>query len=462
MPKNTRILIVDDEAVLRDTMSVWLKEKGYEVEKASNGTEAIEKLRKESFNVAFVDMKMPGLNGIEVLRAVKKINPALSVLIMTAYATIETAILAMKEGAYDYLIKPFSLDEVELIVKKIVRYQELVAENVRLKQQLEERDRAKQVIGTSPQMKKILELVDNIADSNSTVLIQGASGTGKEVIARLIHQKSRRRNHPFIAANCAAIPRELLETELFGHEKGAFTGATYSRKGRFELANRGTLFLDEVGEMSLNTQIHLLRVLQEREFRKVGGSELIRVDVRIIASSNKNLEQAVKAETFREDLFYRLNVITIHLPRLKERREDIPLIVAHLMSKYGKESGRGEKTVSAEAIELLMKYEWPGNVRELENIIERSVILCKNNVIKPDSLPEEIKRGPESDQGIFNPDKTLEEIEKQHIYHVLEENNWNKSMSAKVLGIERMTLYHKIKKYDLKKGRLAHTFSSRR
>ena len=324
MSKKIKILVVDDEAVTRDTMSDWLEEKGYNVVSVCSGMEAIEKVKTESFNVAFVDMKMPGLDGIEVLRAVKRINPDISVIIMTAYATIETAITAMKEGAYNYLVKPFSLDEVELIVKTIVEFQESVAENILLRQQLEEKYSLKNIIGKSQQMKEVFELVENIAGSNSTVLIQGASGTGKEVIARLIHLKSLRRNKPFIAANCAAIPRELLESELFGHEKGAFTGATYTKKGRFELAAGGTLFLDEVGEMSLNAQIHLLRVLQERELRRVGGTELIKIDVRIIASSKKDLEQEVKEGRFREDLFYRLNVITIYLPMLKEKKKIFP------------------------------------------------------------------------------------------------------------------------------------------
>jgi len=451
MFKKIKILVVDDEAVMRDTMSDWLGEKGYNVVSVRSGMEAIEKVKTESFSIAFVDMKMPGLDGIEVLRAMKRINPDTSVIIMTAYATIETAIRAMKEGAYNYLVKPFSLDEVELIVKTIVEYQELVAENILLRQQLEERYSLKNIIGKSQQMKEILELVENIADSNSTVLIQGASGTGKEVIARLIHLKSLRRDKPFIAANCAAIPRELLESELFGHEKGAFTGAAYTRKGRFELATEGTLFLDEVGEMSLNAQIHLLRVLQEREFRRVGGTELIKIDVRIITSSNKDLEQEVKKGSFREDLFYRLNVITIYLPRLKERKEDIPLLVDHMLTKYGLESGRGKKSMSQEALDLLMKYDWPGNIRELENVIERLVILCKDKVIRPEYLPQNIKKEPEGELSIFFPNKPLEEIEKQYIYEVLKENDWNKSKSAKILGIERMTLYSKINKYNLKK-----------
>lgn len=451
MSKKVKILIVDDEAVMRDTMSDWLLEKGFNVVSVISGMEAIEKVKTGSFNIAFVDMKMPGLDGLEVLRAMKRIDPETAVVIMTAYATIETAIEAMKEGAYEYMIKPFSLDVVELIVKKIVKYQELVAENILLRKRLEEKDHLKNIVGKSPQMKEVLELVANIAETNSTILIQGASGTGKEVIARAIHLKSLRREMPFIAANCAAIPRELLESELFGHEKGAFTGATYTKKGRFEQADGGTLFLDEVGEMSLSAQVHLLRVLQEKEFRKVGGTELIKVDARIISSSNKDLEQAVKEGRFREDLFYRLNVIAIYLPKLNERKDDIPLLVDHLLTKYGLESGRDKKTMSPEAMALMMKHAWPGNVRELENVIERAVILSKDIVIKPEYLPQIVKKEPQGDHRVFIQDRSLEEMEKQYIYGVLRENNWNKSKSSRILGIERMTLYHKIKKYNLDK-----------
>lgn len=451
MSQKVKILIVDDEAVMRDTMSDWLLEKGFNVVSVISGMEAIEKVKTGSFNIAFVDMKMPGLDGLEVLQAMKRIDPETAVVIMTAYATIETAIEAMKEGAYEYMIKPFSLDVVELIVKKIVKYQELVAENILLRKRLEEKVHLKNIIGKSPQMKEVLELVANIAETNSTVLIQGASGTGKEVIARAIHLKSLRREMPFIAANCAAIPRELLESELFGHEKGAFTGATYTKKGRFEQADGGTLFLDEVGEMSLSAQVHLLRVLQEKEFRKVGGTELIKVDARIISSSNKDLEQAVKEGRFREDLFYRLNVIAIYLPKLNERKDDIPLLVDHLLTKYGLESGRDKKTMSPEAMALMMKHAWPGNVRELENVIERAVILSKDIVIKPEYLPQIVKKEPQGDHRVFIQDRSLEEMEKQYIYGVLRENNWNKSKSSRILGIERMTLYHKIKKYNLDK-----------
>jgi DNA-binding NtrC family response regulator len=446
-----RILIVDDEEDIRDTMSYWFKQRGYNVKSASNGKEALDYIKEDTFNVAFVDLRMPGMSGLEVLSAAKEIDPELAVIIMTAHASIESAISSIKSGAYDYLVKPFSLEQAESMVKTIIKYQELEAENILLRQQLEDKYSTIEIIGKSPKMKEVLETVDNIADTNVTVLIQGASGTGKEVIARLIHSKSKRRNKPFIAANCAAIPRELLESELFGHEKGAFTGALYTKKGRFELANEGTLFLDEVAAMSLDIQVHLLRVLQEREFRRVGGSQLIKIDVRIIAASNKNLEEEVKKGTFREDLFYRLNVIPLFLPNLKDRTEDIPLLAEFFLKKYGKESGRGEKLLAKETMELLQKYDWPGNVRELENLIERLVILSKGNIITPDRLPGSIKKSSNHYFNFYTFDKPLKEIEKNYIISVLKNNNYNISQASKILGIKRMTLYNKMKRYKIER-----------
>ncbi|OGF63541.1 MAG: hypothetical protein A2Y62_16495 [Candidatus Fischerbacteria bacterium RBG_13_37_8] len=434
-------------------MCNWFRQRGYQVGEASNGKSALELLREDTFNVAFVDLRMPGMDGLEVLAGIKEIDPSVYVIIMTGHASIESAITSIKKGAYDYLVKPFSLEQAETIVKTIVRYQELEAENIMLRQQLEDRYSFIQIVGKSPQMKEVLEIVDNIADTNVTVLIQGASGTGKEVIAHLIHSKSNRRTKPFVAANCAAIPRELLESELFGHEKGAFTGAFYTKKGRFEVANEGTLFLDEVGAMSLDAQIHFLRVLQEREFRRVGGTSLIKIDVRIIAASNKNLEDEVKKGTFREDLFYRLNVIPLNLPNLKERKEDIPLLIEFFLKKYGTESGRGKKELAPETAELMQEYDWPGNVRELENIVERLVILSKGELITPDRLPGTIKKSSKSYYYVFTPDKNLSEIEKQYILAVLQHNNWNISKSAKVLAVERMTLYNKMKRYRIKRAK---------
>lgn len=339
-------MIVDDDKEIRDTMGYWFRKKGYITSTAFDRKEALAYIKDDSYNIAFVDLCMPGMSGLEVLGAAKEIDLCLCVIIMTAHASIESAISAIKSGAYNYLVKPFSYEQAEGMVRMILRYQDLEAENILLRQQLEDKYSSFEIVGKSSRMKEVLETVDNILDTNVTVLIQGASGTGKEVIARLIHSKSKRRNKPFIAANCAAIPRDLLESELFGHEKGAFTGALYTKKGRFELANEGTLLLDEVAAMSLEIQVHLLRVLQEREFRRVGGTRLIKIDVRIIAASNKNLEEEVKKGTFREDLFYRLNVIPINLPPLKERKEDIPLLAEFFLQKYGKELGRGGKSIS--------------------------------------------------------------------------------------------------------------------
>ncbi len=448
---NKKILIVDDDEETRNVMSYWFKQRGYNVDSSSNGKDALEHIKGDSYSMAFVDLRMPGMSGLEVLSAIKEIDSSIYVIIMTSHASIETAISSIKNGAYDYLVKPFSLEQAESIVKAILKYQELEEENILLKQQLEDRYRTIEIIGKSPQMREVLETIENISDTNATVLIQGASGTGKEVIARLIHSKSRRRNKAFIAANCAAIPRELLESELFGHEKGAFTGAIYSKKGRFELANGGTLFLDEVAAMSLDIQVHLLRVLQEREFRRVGGSQLIKIDVRVIAASNKNLEEEVKKGNFREDLFYRLNVIPIFLPCLRDRKEDIPLLAEFFLKKYGMESGRGEKKLANETMELLQKYDWPGNVRELENLIERLVILSKGNIISPDKLPGSIKKSSTNYFNFYTFDKPIEEIEKNYISSVLKSNNYNISRAAKILGIERMTLYNKMKKYKIKR-----------
>lgn len=453
------ILIIDDEAVIRETLSDWLEREGYTTETAITGEEGIEKERATRFDIAIVDLKLPGMDGIEVLRELKKINPHIPIIMITAYATIETAVQTMKEGAYDYLVKPFNLEEISLIVKKIVEHQKLIAENILLRKQLQERYNFKNIVGKSPKMRKIFELIEDVADSGTTILIQGESGTGKEVIARAIHQRSSRTSGPFITANCAAIPENLLESELFGYEKGAFTGAVQTRKGRFELANGGTLFLDEIADMKLDAQVDLLRVLEEREFRRVGGSKLIKTDARIIASTNKDIETQIAQGNFREDLYYRLSVISVQLPPLRERKEDIPLLIQHFLKKYGKKSvGTGRdlslKGVSREVMELLTRYNWRGNVRELENVIERAVVLGKEELLMPGDLPEIIKKTSvrveqrlPSGQRILN--KSLREIEKDYIVNVLQETGWNLSKSAKTLKINRTTLYNKIKKYRI-------------
>ncbi len=451
-----RILIIDDEAIIRETLSDWLEREGYIIETATTGEEGIKKEIKNKFDMAIVDLRLPGMDGIEIIHKLKEMSPNISVIMITAYATIETAVSAMKEGASDYLTKPFNLEEISLVVKRIAEHQRLIAENVLLRKQLQERYSFKNIVGKSPKMRKIFELIESIADSDSTVLIQGGSGTGKEVIARAIHQRSLRVNNPFVTVNCAAIPDNLLESELFGYNKGAFTGALQDKKGRFELANKGTLFLDEITDMSPAAQIDLLRVLQEREFRRVGGSKLIPLDVRIIAASNKNIEKEVANNNFREDLYYRLDVISIYLPPLKERKEDIPFLITHFLKKYSKKTKREIKGVSKEALVLLIRYDWPGNVRELENMVERAIVLGKEEFIIPNDLPERIKKTSSKQEHVlpstrYSLGKSLEEIEKEHITSILQETNWNFSQTAKILKITRTTLYNKIKKYRIKR-----------
>ncbi len=450
------ILIIDDEAIIRETLSDWLEREGYITETAITGEEGIEKERINKFDIAIVDLKLPGMDGIEIIRKLKEIDPDISVIMITAYATIETAVCAMKEGASDYLTKPFNLEEISLVVKKIAEHQRLIAENILLRKQLQERYSFKNIVGKSPKMRKIFELIESVADSDSTILIQGDSGTGKEVIARAIHQRSSRANRPFITVNCAAIPDNLLESELFGYEKGAFTGALQSKKGRFELANGGTLFLDEVTDMSLAAQIDLLRVLQEKEFRRVGGSKLIPIDVRIIAASNKGIEKEVADNNFREDLYYRINVIPIYLPPLIERKEDIPFLITHFLKKYGKKTKREIKGVSKEALILLARYNWPGNVRELENVVERAIVLGKEEFIMPNDLPERIKKTSDKWEHVlpltqYPLNKPLEEIEKEYITTILRETGWNLSRTAKTLKITRATLYNKIRRYKIRR-----------
>lgn len=446
------ILIVDDEEVMRETISDWLNKEGYNTETAITAEEALERFENNEFNIAIVDLKLPGMDGIQLLQKLKEMKREIPVIMITAYASIETAVLSMKKGAYDYLAKPFNLEELSLIIKKIIERQKLIAENILLREQLKDKYSFKNIIGKSLKMKHIFELIENVADFDSTVLIQGESGTGKEIIARAIHQKGSRRDGAFITVNCAAIPENLLESELFGHEKGAFTGAVSSKKGRFELANGGTLFLDEIAEMNLNTQVDLLRVLQEREFRRVGGTKLIKVDVRVIASCNRDLEKEVEQGNFRQDLYYRLTVIPIVLPPLRERKGDIPLLIQYFLDKYKKKKRREIKGVSKEGINLLINYDWPGNVRELENTIERIIVLGREDFITPEDIPERIREFAKKRIEVCYPlNRPLEDIEKEYIKNVLSGTNWNMTRAAKLLKINRMTLYNKIKKYNLKR-----------
>lgn len=449
MRGNVRVLVVDDELIMRDSLSDWLREDGYEVVAVEDGSQAIQKVKEEKWDVLIVDLKMPGMDGIEVMREVKEIDRGIPVIIMTAYATVDTAVKAMKEGAYDYIVKPFDPEEIGLTIRKIITQQRLIQENIYLRQELKKRFQFKDIITKNPKMQEILELVRSVAKTASTVLIEGESGTGKELVARAIHLCSPRRKNPFVAVSCAALPETLLESELFGHEKGAFTGAISSKKGRFELADQGTIFLDEIAEVSLKMQVKLLRVLEEKEFSRIGGTRPIKVDVRIISATNKNLKKLVEEEKFREDLYYRLNVVSIKLPPLRERTEDIPLLAEHFLEKYRIENNKGVWAISEEAMDLLLKYDWPGNVRELENAIESAVVVTKSETIGPQDLPPSLRSHEEKPYKLTT-GKKLHEVEKEYIIRVLEANNWNIKKCAELLGIDRTTLYNKIKKYGLK------------
>jgi DNA-binding NtrC family response regulator len=443
-----RILVVDDEPIMRDSLCAWLQEDGFQVEALETGQDAAKAIQGQIYDVILLDLKLPDMDGLEVLRLCKQTQPNTPVMVITAYASVDTAIRAMKEGAYDYLTKPFNPEEVSLTINNLIKHKALQRENIFLRLQLERRYDHHSIISKSHKMERIFELISTIADTRSTVLIQGESGTGKELIARAIHYESKRAHHPFVSISCAALVDTLLESELFGHERGAFTDAKALKRGKFELADGGTLFLDEIGEISPKLQLNLLRVLQEREFHRVGGERSIRVDVRVIAATNRDLEQMVREGKFREDLYYRLNVITINVPPLRERKEDIPILVDHFIEKFNFESGKNVEGISEEALEILLEHNWPGNVRELENIIERAVIINKGGIIQPRDLPPQLVRRRKAPSS--NPQSmTLQEMERQHIKNVLEENDWNIQRSAKILGIDRSTLYAKIRRYGL-------------
>jgi DNA-binding NtrC family response regulator len=449
MGKN-KILLVDDEEIVRDSASEWLTEAGYEVLTASDGMQALNIVREQDIDIMLADLKMPGMDGIELIRKSKEINSNLPVVIMTAHGTIASAIEAMKAGAYDYLEKPFCPERAEILIKNLLAHQTVLKENIALKKELTKKHQLEELLGKSPKMQELFELIRTVAKSNATVLIQGETGTGKELVARAIHANSLRHKCPFVSLNCAALPESLLESELFGHEKGAFTGAITQKKGKFELAHTGTIFLDEIGDISLNIQVHLLRVLQEKEFSRVGGNDIIKVDVRVIASTNRNLKKRIEEGKFREDLFYRLNVVPIILPSLKERTEDIPLLARYFLRKYNNENNKNVRDFSAEVLDFFMNYHWPGNVRELENAIEYSVVLSQEEIIQLDDLPPMLRKAISKDI-ITSPtnENTLQEMEKQHILKVLEENDWNYSRTAKTLGISRSTLYKKIQSYHI-------------
>ncbi len=437
--------MVDDEAAIRESLCDWLSDVGYEVLTAENGPQALEIIEREKLGIVITDLVMPGMDGIELMKTAKNILPNIEVIIITAYGSIPTAISAMREGAYDYIEKPFCPERAELLIEKLVERQKLVEENLSLHQKLEEHYRFENIITKSPKMQQVIEVIKIVAKSNATVLIIGDSGTGKELVARAIHSQSHRRSRPFVAISCTALAESLLESELFGHEKGAFTGAYAQKKGKFEAANRGSLFLDEIGEMSANIQVHLLRVLEEKEFTRVGGNELIKVDVRIISATNKDMKKAIASGEFREDLYYRLNVVSIELPPLRERREDIPLLAQHFLKKFAIENQKEITGFSPEATDFLLKYEWPGNVRELENTIERAVILAQNPSIKMADMSQENMPLARSTPVRGN----LKEIEKNYILETLTQSQGNYRKTARLLGISRMTLYNKVRTYGI-------------
>ncbi len=448
MDRPVKILIVDDEVNLLQSLSDVLKKKGYSVATAQNGLEALGKLKERYFNIAIVDLKMPKMGGMELLEVMKARYPQTLVVILTGYGTIKNAVEAMKKGAYNYLIKPFSPDEILLIINKIMEEENLREENRFLRQEL---DKKEEIITQNKKMRRLKELIEQVARTEATVLITGETGTGKELVARAIYQNSPRRKNLFVKVNCAALAEGVLESELFGHERGAFTDAYIQKRGRFELADRGTLFLDEIGDIPLTTQVKLLRVLQESEFERVGAEETIKVDVRIIAATNQNLPQAIREKRFREDLFYRLNIVNLELPPLRERREDIPLLAQYLLRRYRRLNKQVEG-ISKEALDCLISYSWPGNIRELENTVERAVILAKKPLIKEKDLSLPSGDIVSLSKVSFSlGSKSLQEVERNLLATVLEETKWNLSKAAQILEISRTTLYSKIKKHKLTK-----------
>jgi len=456
-----RILVIDDEESIRELLKDFLESKGFHIVIASDGESGLNILKEESFDLFLLDLMMPGMSGLDILRerAARKID--IPAIVITAHATVQTAVEAVKLGAFDYITKPFNLDELYIAIKKAIDVSDLQKENTSLKRELEKKTSLNkraldQIIGRSASIRSVIQFIEKIADTDSTVLVTGESGTGKELVAKNIHFSSPRAKKPFVPLNCAAIPKEILESELFGHEKGAFTGAINTRIGRFELANYGTLFLDEIGELAPALQVKLLRVLQEREFERVGGIKTIRVDVRIIAATNRNLEKAVEEGIFREDLYYRLNVIPLKLPPLRKMKEDIPLMVEHFITHMSRRKGKAAPTISDEAMQCLCSYKWPGNVRELENLVERLLILKEGEVVTSQDLPErlvdnrQVQRAANAVQTLSRDgvdlNMMLDEIENNMIVQALELSRGVKSKAASLLGLNRTTLIEKMKK----------------
>lgn len=456
-----KILVVDDEQSMREFLDIMLKKEGYKVSLASNGEEVLKLLEKEIFDLVLLDIRMPRMDGIAVLRKIKAASPETIVIMITAYASADTAIKAMKEGAYDYITKPFKVEEIKLIIKNALEKKNLQKENTLLKQVVRERYHFENIIGQSSKMMALYDLLDKVAPTKTNILVTGDSGTGKELVAKAIHYNSPRKEKPFVTLNCGAIPEALIESELFGHMKGAFTDAIATKKGLFEIADEGTIFLDEISELPLLMQVKLLRVLQDREFKRVGGTEDIRVDVRIIAATNKDLEEGVREKRFREDLFYRLNVIQIKLPALRERKEDIPLLVTHFLKRYSSELSKNISAVSPEALQILLDYEYPGNVRELQNIIERAVALETTQELTSQNLSSYLDEPALLKKGTFDLDipsegidleKVVADIERTLLLKALNKTKGIKKKAAQLLRINFRSMRYRLEKYGLNDG----------
>ena len=450
MSPKGNLLIVDDELIVRDSLGKWFREEGYDVSTADSAREALALMAGKQFDLALVDIKMPGTDGVELQHRMKEVAPDMIVIIMTGYASVETAVAALKNGAYDYVTKPFDPDDIAHTIQNALAHKRAEQEVVRLRETVAATTLPKELVGKSEAMKHVFEAIQTVGPTDATVLITGESGTGKELVARAIHAASTRKFNPFVVIHCGALTETLLESELFGHEKGAFTGAQYRKKGSFEIAEGGTVFLDEIGDVSLKTQTDLLRVLQEHEIRRVGGSQPIHVDFRCISATNRNLEAMIEEKQFRFDLFYRLNVFQIHLPPLRERREDIPFLAVHFLKKFADSMNKRVVQIAPSAMKLLQRYDWPGNVRELENAIERAMVVAQGNELREGDF---VLKVPAS----MPAGRKLEDIERAHILTVMEDCSGNQTLAAQVLDIDRVTLHNRLKKYGWTKTSPEHT-----
>jgi len=443
-----RILVVDDETVVRESLAGWFQEDGHEVKTAASGQEALLLLKKAKWDLAFVDIKMPGMDGLELNRRIQEVSPDTTVIIMTAFASVETAVQALREGAHDYITKPFDPEHLSHVVRNTAEQQDLKRENLELKEKLAQSLSRPEILGNSPSIERVRQLIQTVGPTDTTVLITGESGTGKELVARNIHAVSPRGFLPMVTVNCGALPEGILESELFGHERGAFTGAQFRHKGKFELAHKSTLFLDEIGEVSPKIQVELLRVLEEKKVTRLGGTQDIEADFRTVAATNKDLLMEVKSGNFREDLYYRLNVFHIELPPLRERKEDVPLLAEAFATRLAASMNKPKPRFDADAMKLLTSYDWPGNVRELTNAIERALVVCENNIIRVDDFPLSSHGRTGDGHGA----RSLAQLEKEHIQRVLEECDWNISQASRILEVDRTTVYNKMKLYGLKRG----------